>query len=76
MSEKAKDAEPERITVLARAFTPAAVEYHRRKMGARGYELEGRITKRKFFMIEDAEAPKELFGGELFYAVTFVRKEP
>jgi hypothetical protein len=76
MSEKAKDAEPERITVLAREFTPAAVEYHRRKMGARGYELEGRITKRKFFMIEGADAPKELFNGDPLYAVTFVRKEP
>jgi hypothetical protein len=76
MSEKAKDAEPERITVLAREFTPAAVEYHRRKMGARGYELEGRITKRTFFMLEGGEAPKELFGGAPLYAVTFVRKVP
>jgi hypothetical protein len=76
MTEKAKNSEPERITVLAREFTPAALEYHRRKMGARGYELEGRITKRTFFMIEGADAPKELFDGEVLYAVTFIRKEP
>lgn len=75
MTEKAMDAEPARITVLAREFTPAALEYHRRKMGARGYELEGRITKRTFFMIEGADAPKELFDGEALYAVTFIRKE-
>ncbi len=74
MSGANKDSEPERITVLAREFTPAAIEYHRRRMGDRGYELEGRITPRKFQMLESPEAPKELFGGEAYYAVTFVKR--
>lgn len=71
---KDKDKTPERITVLAREFLPAAMEYHRRNMGARGYELEGRITQRRFLMIEGLGDPSELFDGELFYAATFVRK--
>ena len=65
---------PERITVLARDFTPAAMEFHRRNMSEKGYRMEGQIVQRKFQMIEGMEAPKDLFDGELFYAVTFVRK--
>ena len=34
----------------------------------------GQIVQRKFQMIEGMGAPKDLFEGELFYAVTFVRK--
>jgi hypothetical protein len=65
---------PERITVLAREFTPAAMEFHRRNMSEKGYRMEGQIVRRKFQMIEGLGAPKDLFEGELFYAVTFVRK--
>ena len=65
---------PERITVLAREFTPAAMEFHRRNMSEKGYRMEGQIVQRKFQMIEGMDAPKDLFDGELFYAVTFVRK--
>lgn len=75
MSDKLKDQEPERITVLAREFLPAAMEYHRRRMGEKGYELEGRIVPRRFQLIDSAGAPKDLFDGEVFYAATFVKKE-
>ncbi|MGI9439607.1 MAG: AMP nucleosidase [Parvibaculales bacterium] len=66
---------PERITVLAREFTPAAMEFHRRNMSARGYRMEGKITPRRYMMIEGAGEPAELFDGAELYAVTFVRKE-
>ena len=75
MSDKAKPTEPERITVLARDFTPAALEFHRGRMGERGYTVEGPITQHKFLMVESVEKPKELFDGEAFYAVTFVRRK-
>ncbi len=65
---------PERITVLAREFTPAAMEFHRRNMSEKGYRMEGQIVRRKFQMIEGLGAPNDLFDGELLYAVTFVRK--
>lgn len=66
---------PERITVLAREFTPAAMEFHRRNMSARGYRMEGKITPRLYMMIEGEGEPAELFDGAELYAVTFVRKE-
>jgi len=65
---------PERITVLAKDFTPAAMEFHRRNMSEKGYRMEGQIVPRKFQMIEGMGAPTDLFDGESFYAVTFVRK--
>jgi len=74
MADATKSSEPERITVLAKDFTPAAMEFHRRNMSEKGYRMEGQIVQRKFQMIEGMGAPKELFDGELFYAVTFVRK--
>ncbi|MDC3401889.1 AMP nucleosidase [Alphaproteobacteria bacterium] len=66
---------PERITVLASDFTPAAMEFHRRNMSSRGYRMEGKITSRKFMMIEGVTEPTDLFEGNEFYAVTFVRKD-
>lgn len=74
MADDTKTDLPERITVLAREFTPAAMEFHRRNMSEKGYRMEGQIVQRKFQMIEGMDAPKDLFDGELFYAVTFVRK--
>ena len=65
---------PERITVLAKDFTPAAMEFHRRNMSEKGYRMEGQIVPRRFMMIEGMGEPKDLFDGEMFYAVTFVRK--
>jgi len=74
MADDTKTDLPERITVLAREFTPAAMEFHRRNMSEKGYRMEGQIVQRKFQMIEGMDAPKDLFDGDLFYAVTFVRK--
>jgi hypothetical protein len=74
MADETKPGEPERITVLAKDFTPAAMEFHRRNMSEKGYRMEGQIVQRKFQMIEGLGAPKDLFDGEFFYAVTFVRK--
>ena len=48
-------ADPERITILAREFTAAALEFHRGKMAEKGYRMEGSITPRSFKMIEGAE---------------------
>jgi len=67
--------DPERITILAREFTAAALEFHRGKMASRGYRMEGSITPRHFQMIEGAEPPKDLFEGDPLFAVTFVKKD-
>ena len=42
-----KDKKTERITVLAEDFTPAAMEFHRKNMSARGYRMEGTIVPRR-----------------------------
>lgn len=73
MSEDAK--QPERITVLAEEFSPAAMEFHRRNMSARGYRMEGQITPRRYMMIDGPGEPADLFDGKEYYAVTFVRKD-
>ena len=67
--------QPERITVLAKEFTPAAMEFHRRNMSARGYRMEGQITPRRYMMIDGPGEPTDLFDGQEYYAVTFVRKD-
>lgn len=67
--------EPQRITILAREFTAAALEFHRGKMAERGYRMEGTITPRHFQIIEGHEPPKDMFDGEPLFAVTFVRKD-
>ena len=64
----------ERITVLAEDFTPAAMEFHRKNMSARGYRMEGTIVPRKFQMISCAEEAHELFDGKEYFAVTFVKE--
>jgi len=74
MSNGKKDDGLERITVLAKEFTPAAMEYHRREMGKKGYSLAGPIVARRFMMLEGLGEPKELFDGEPYFAVTFIRK--
>ena len=67
--------QPERITVLAEEFTPAAMEFHRRNMSARGYRMEGQINPRRYMMIDGPGEPTDLFEGKEYYAVTFVRKD-
>ncbi|NBB82543.1 MAG: AMP nucleosidase [Alphaproteobacteria bacterium] len=65
---------PDAITVLADEFTPAAMEYHRRELGKRGYELAGPILPRTMYRLEGPAAPSPLFDGKPQYAATFVRK--
>ena len=67
--------DPERITILAREFTAAALEFHRGKMAEKGYRMEGSITPRTFKMIEGVNPPKDMFDGEPLFAVTFIRKD-
>lgn len=67
--------DPERITILAREFSAAALEFHRGNMAAKGYRMDGSITPRTFKMIEGMEPPKDLFDGETLFAVTFVKRE-
>jgi hypothetical protein len=67
--------DPERVTILAREFTAAALEFHRGKMAEKGYRMEGSITPRSFKMIEGAAPPKDLFEGDPLFAVTFVKRD-
>lgn len=67
--------DPERITILAREFTAAALEFHRGRMAEKGYRMEGSITPRSFKMLEGGEHPKDLFDGDPLFAVTFVKKD-
>jgi hypothetical protein len=66
--------DPERITILAREFSVAALEFHRGRMAERGYIMEGSITPRTFMMIEGLQQPQDLFEGEALFAVTFRKK--
>lgn len=73
--DHAADAElPDAITILADDFTPAAMEYHRRELGKRGYQLAGPILPRTFYRLEGPGAPVPQFDGKPQYAATFVRK--
>lgn len=67
--------DPERITILAREFTAAALEFHRGRMAEKGYRMEGSITPRTFKMIEGQNQPADLFNGEPLFAVTFIKRE-
>ncbi len=68
------DGQDERVTVIAKEFTPAAMEYHRRRLGEQGFAIEGPIGRHKFVVVEDTGASVELFDGEAYYAATFIRK--
>ncbi|MEM8937096.1 MAG: AMP nucleosidase [Pseudomonadota bacterium] len=67
--------DPERITILAREFTAAALEFHRGRMAEKGYRMEGSITPRAFKMIEGQKPPEDMFDGEPLFAVTFVKRD-
>ncbi|MEZ5667540.1 MAG: AMP nucleosidase [Alphaproteobacteria bacterium] len=69
----ADPASPDRITVFAREFGPAAMEYHRREMGRRGYRLAGPIVRQNVFLVDGPGKPSPLLDGEPHYAATFVR---
>jgi hypothetical protein len=76
MADEAKDdREIECITVVAREFTPAAMEYHRQRLGEQRYAIEGQIKRHKFYLAEGPGPAKELFDGEPYYAATFVRRK-
>ena len=62
------DKKIERITVLAKDFTPAAMEFHKKNMSAKGYRMEGTIVPRRFQIIEGVDDAKDLFEGEEYYA--------
>lgn len=66
---------PHRITILAKTFSAAAMEFHRSKMAEKGYRMEGRIEPAAFQMIEDVQPPTDLFDGEPLFAVTFVKRD-
>ena len=68
------DTKNERVTVLAKEFTPAAMEYHRREMGKQGYSLAGPIVPQRFMMLDGPGEPADLFDGDVYYAATFVRQ--
>ena len=63
------------ITVLAKEFTPAAMEFHRRAMSDKGYALDGQIVSQKFMILDGPGEPSELFNGEVFYTARFVPRD-
>ena len=67
-----KDAEEDRVTILASSFGHAALEFHKRRMADEGYRLESRISGHRFFK-SDLGQLDALFDGEVQYAVTFVK---
>ncbi len=74
IERETEDGQDERVTVIAKEFTPAAMEYHRRRLGEQGYAIEGPIGRHKFVVVEDSGASVELFDGAPYYAATFIRK--
>ena len=64
------DEHPERITVLARDFAPAAMEYHRRHLSAEGYALESPISRHRIYMVDDNGRLTDAFDGD-YFAATF-----
>lgn len=69
-----KEPNANRVTVLAKEFTPTAMEFHKNKMGEKGYRLEGKIVPAVFQLIDSPGKAKDLFDGDEYYAVTFVKK--
>ena len=77
MAEAATDGlEHERITIVSKDFTPAAMEFHRRRMGEQGYAIEGPIVRKRLYHVDGPGAPEALLDGEEHYAVTFIREKP
>ena len=66
---------PERITIVAREFTPAAMEYHRQRMAEKGYTIDAPIVKHRFFETDGMGEPDAMFDGETRYSATFVKKQ-
>ena len=66
---------PDTITILAEGFTEAAMEVHRREMGAKGYSLGGPIKPQTFFITDGMSEPTALLEGKQYFAATFTRKK-
>lgn len=64
----------EYVTILSKEFTPAALEFHRRNMGEKGYIVDGPIVAHQFFVLEGLGEPTPLLDGEEHFAVTFKLK--
>ena len=50
------------------------MEFHKKNMSAKGYRMEGTIVPRRFQIIEGVDDAKDMFDGEEYYAVTFVKE--
>ncbi len=64
----------EYVTILCKEFTPAALEFHRRQMGDKGYIVDGPIVAHEFFVLDGPGDPSPLLDGAEYYAVTFKQK--
>ena len=62
------------VTILSKEFTPAALEFHRRQMGDKGYIVDGPIVAHQFFVLEGLGEPTPLLDGKEYFAVTFKQK--
>lgn len=67
--------DPHRITILAKTFSAAALEFHRGRMADRGYRMEGRIESTVFQLIDEDGRTEPALGGEPLFMVTFVKRE-
>ncbi len=67
------DDDCERLTIIARDATPAALEFHRQRLGEQGYSIAGRIERHRFQLVDGPGRPSDLFSGSPFYAATFIR---
>ncbi len=66
---------PNRITIIAPSFSEAVIEFHRSRMGERGYIMDGPIVSRLFMLAEGVQKPKNLFEGKEMFSVSFAKKE-
>lgn len=68
MSESSADT----ISVLAKEFTAAALEFHRKEFGSRGYSLVGKIVPHQVYVVQEpGEEKTALAEPESFYVATF-----
>ena len=68
------DTPAEDVTILSKEFTPAALEFHRRQMGEKGYIVDGPIVAHQFLILEGLGEPTPLLDGDAYFAVTFKLK--
>lgn len=66
---------PDTVSILAEGFTEAAMEFHRREMGAKGYSLGGPIKQHTFFITDGMGQPTPVLEGKQYFVATFTRKK-